>query len=107
MPKKLRERRRRGDGGVTVAKRDANGKPILWKASISLGVVTINGKARRNRPTEYAETEKEAHELLKRLQAKHLMGDDMASSKQTVESFLLRWLEHVKVTRSDGTYDVY
>jgi hypothetical protein len=43
MPKKQRARRRRGDGGVSVAKRDANGKPILWKASISLGVVTIDG----------------------------------------------------------------
>jgi hypothetical protein len=107
MPKKLRERRRRGDGGVTIAKRDGNGKPILWKASISLGVVTINGKARRNRPTEYAETEKEAHELLKRLQAKYLAGDDMIPSKQTVESFLLRWLDHVKATRSNGTYGVY
>ena len=30
-----------------MARRDANGKPILWKASISLGVVTIDGKRRR------------------------------------------------------------
>src|SRR5215213_2772732 len=71
MPKKPRERRRRGDGTVSVAKYDANGKPILWKASISLGTVTIDGKARRNRPTEYADTEKEAYQKLQRLQAKH------------------------------------
>ncbi len=66
MPKKQRERRRRGDGTVSVAKRDKTGKPILWKASISLGVVTIDGKARRNRPTEYAESEPEAYQKLKR-----------------------------------------
>ena len=64
MPKKQRERRRRGDGTLSVDKRDAGGKPILWKASISLGVVTIDGKARRNRPTEYAESEAEAHQKM-------------------------------------------
>jgi integrase len=107
MPKKARERRRRGDGNVTVAKRDAKGNPILWKASISLGVVTIDGKKRRNRPTVYATSEPEAHRLLKQLQARHLTGDDMTSNKQTVEAFLLRWLEHVKTVRSAGTYAVY
>lgn len=107
MPKKQRERRRRGDGTVSVAKRDANGKPILWKASISIGLVTIDGKQRRNRPTEYAETEKEAHELLKRLQARYLAGDDLTPDKQTVEAFLLRWLEHVKTVNSAGTYQHY
>src|SRR5262245_57483896 len=98
MPKKLRERRRRGDGGVTVTKYDSNRNPILRKASISLGVVTIDGKRRRNRPTEYAGSEKEAHDLLKRMQARYLAGDDMTPSKQTLEAFLLRWLEHVKAT---------
>jgi hypothetical protein len=45
MPKKKqRERERRGNGSVSVAKRDASGKPILWRASISLGMVTINDK---------------------------------------------------------------
>src|SRR6266511_1583546 len=107
MPKKQRERRRRGDGTVSVAKRDQTGKPILWKASISLGVVTIDGKARRNRPTEYAESEPEAYQKLKLLQSKHLTGDDMAPHKETLESFLLRWLEHVKTVRSAGTYATY
>ncbi|HEU5103497.1 MAG TPA: site-specific integrase, partial [Roseiflexaceae bacterium] len=107
MPKKQRERRRRGDGSVTVARRDASGKPILWKACVSLGVITINGKPRRHRPTEYAETEAEAHRLLKQLQAQHLTGDDMTPSTQTVEAFLLRWLAHVKTVRSLGTYEVY
>jgi integrase len=107
MPKKQRERRRRGDGTVSVAKRDASGKPILWKASISLGTVTIDGKARRNRPTEYADTEKEAHQKLKRLQAMHLTGDDMAPDKQTVEAFLIRWLAHIKLMLTPGAYGVY
>jgi hypothetical protein len=56
MTKKQRERERRGNGSITVAKRDASGKPILWRASISLGMVTINSKRTRNRPTMYAET---------------------------------------------------
>src|SRR5262245_1769037 len=81
MPKKQRDRRRRGDGSVTVAKYDEKGRPILWRASISLGLVTIDGKRRRNRPTEYAETEAEAHQLLKRLQAQYLMGDDLMPGK--------------------------
>jgi excisionase family DNA binding protein len=106
MPKKQRERRRRGDGTVSVAKCDASGKPILWKASISLGTVTIDGKGRRNRPTEYAETEAEAHKKLKQLQASYLSGDDMTSNTQTVEAFLLRFLAHVKTVRSPGTYGV-
>jgi integrase len=38
------------------------------------------------------------------LQARHLTGDDLAPDKQTVEAFLLRWLEHVKIIRSPGTY---
>src|SRR5688572_31681476 len=104
MPKKQRERRRRGDGGVSVAKRDANGRPILWKASISLGMITINGKRTRNRPTEYADTEAEAYQKLKQMQAKHLSGDDMTPDKQTVEALLARWLEHIKAVRSAGTY---
>lgn len=106
MPKK-KPRRRRGDGNVTVAKRDAAGRPVLWKASISLGTVTIAGKGRRNRPTEYAKTEPEAYQKLKRLQAQHLSGDEMTPSTQTVESFLLRWLEHVKAVNSPGTYAIY
>jgi integrase len=107
MPKKLRERRRRGDGGVTVAKRDEKGKPILWKASISLGSITVGGKRKRNRPTEYAETEAEAYVLLKQMQARYLSGGDMAPAKQTVEAFLLRWLEHVRAVCSIGTWMVY
>jgi hypothetical protein len=108
MPKKKqRERERRGNGSVTVAKRDANGKPILWRASISLGMVTINGKRKRNRPTEYAETEAAAWVELKRLHAKHLTGDDMAPDKQTVEAFLLRFLAHVKMVLSPGGYGIY
>jgi integrase len=107
MPKKQRERRRRGDGGVSVAKRDANGRPILWKASISLGMITINGKRTRNRPTEYADTEAEAYQKLKQMQAKHLSGDDMTPDKQTVEALLARWLEHIKAVRSAGTYAEY
>jgi integrase len=107
MPKKQRERRRRGDGGVTVAKRDASGKPILWKASISLGAVTIDGKARRNRPTEYADTEKEAYQKLRQMQAKHITGDDMKPDKQTVEAFLIRWLAHVKLILTPGSYGAY
>lgn len=107
MPKKQRERNRRGDGSVTVAKRDEKGRPILWKASISLGLVTIDGKRRRNRPTEYAETEAEAHELRKRLLAKHLMGEDLTPSKGTVGAAAVRWLAHIKVIRPDGTYRVY
>jgi integrase len=107
MPKKQRERRRRGDGTVSVAKRDSNGKPVLWKASISLGMVTIDGKAHRNRPTEYADTESDAHKKLKQLQAKHLTGDDMTPDKQTLEAFLLRWLAHIKLVLSPGSYAVY
>ena len=107
MLKKQRERRRRGDGTVSVARRDANGKPILWKASISLGVVTIDGKRRRNRPTEYADTEAVAYQKLKQLQAKHLTGEDLTPHKQTVESFLLRWLAHVKIMLAFGSYDHY
>jgi integrase len=107
MAKEQRERRRRGDGTVSVAKRDANGRPILWKASISLGVVTIDGKARRNRPTEYAATEAEAHQKLKLLQSKHLTGEDLAPDKQTLEAFLYRWLEHIKTIREPGTYEEY
>jgi integrase len=106
--KKQRERRRRGDGSVTVAKRDERGKPILWKASISLGLVTIDGKRRRHRPTEYATSEAEAHQLLRRLQAQHLLGDDLAPNPQTVEAFLThRFLPHIKTNRSAGTYEVY
>ena len=49
MPKKQRERRRRGDGTVSIAKRDKSGKPILWKASISLGYDTsLIGKTKQN-----------------------------------------------------------
>jgi integrase len=108
MPKKKqRERERRGNGSVTVAKRDANGKPILWRASISLGMVTINGKRTRNRPTEYAATEAEAWTELKRLHAKHLTGDDMTTDKQTVEAFLMRFLAHAKATLSPGGYGIY
>jgi integrase len=107
MPKKQRERRRRGDGGVTIHKRDAKGRPIRWKASISLGFVTINGKRRRNRPTKYADTEAKAHQLLKQMQARYLTGDDMTPNKQTVEAFLLRFLAHVKVVLSPGAYGIY
>jgi hypothetical protein len=108
MPKKKqRERERRGNGSVTLAKRDANGKPILWRASISLGFVTINGKRKRNRPTEYAPTEGEAWQELKRLQAQHLAGDDFTPGKETLEAFLIRWLEHIKAVRSLGTWMVY
>src|SRR5215208_3884424 len=108
MPKKKqRERQRRNDGGVSVAKRDANGKPILWRASISLGMVTINGKRKRNRPTEYAATEAEAWTELKRLHAKHVTGDDMTPDTQTVEAFLSRFLAHVKVMLSPGGYGIY
>lgn len=108
MPKKKqRERRRRGDGTVSVAKRDASGKPILWKASISLGWVMINGKRTRNRPTEYAETEAEGHLKLKQLQAQHLAGDDFTSGNEIFEAFLIRWLEHIKTIRSLGTWMVY
>src|SRR5436309_7085988 len=107
MPKMQHERERRGNGSVTVAKRDKNGKPILWRASISLGTVTINGKRNRNRPTKYAETEAAAWLELKRLQAKHLAGDDMAPDKQTVEAFLLRFLAHVKMVLSPGGYGIY
>ena len=107
MPKKQRERERRGNGSVTVAKRDASGKPVLWRASISLGMVTINGKRKRNRPTVYAETEAEAWTELKRLHAKHLTGDDMTPDKQTVEAFLIRFLAHVKTTLSPGSYGIY
>src|SRR4051794_5230283 len=108
MPKKKsRERERRGDGGVSVAKRDANGKPILWKASISLGFVTINGKRKRNRPTVYAESEAEAYLKRKQLQAQHLAGDDFTPGNETLEAFLTRWLEHIKAVRSLGTWMVY
>jgi integrase len=107
MPKKQRARARRGNGSVTVAKRDARGKPILWRASISLGMVTIDGKRKRNRPTEYAETEAAAWLELRRLQAKHLTGDDMTPDKQTVEAFLLRFLAHVKMVLSPGGYGIY
>jgi integrase len=107
MPKKQRDRRRRGDGTVTVAKRDEKGRPILYKASISLGMVTIDGKRKRNRPTVYAETEAEAYQELKKLQARHVTGDDLAPDKQTVEAFILRWLEHIKLVREPGTYAEY
>lgn len=108
MPKKQRDRRRRrGDGTVSIAKCDANGKPILWRASISLGSVTIDGKHHRNRPTVYADSEKGAYQKLKQLQSKHLTGDDMAPDKQTVEAFLIRWLAHVKLMLGPGTYGAY
>lgn len=107
MPKKQRERRRRGDGTVAPARYDDKGKVALWRGSISLGTVTINGKKRRHRPTVYAATEAEAHQLLKRLQAQHLMGDDLTPSKQTVENYLPRFLAHIKAIDSPGTYENY
>lgn len=107
MPKKQRARRRRGDGSVIPAKYDKKGRVILWRGMISLGTITIDGKKRRHRPTIYAPTEAEAHQMLKRLQAKHLMGDDLTPGKQTVDAYWPRFLAHIKAIDSPGTCEVY
>jgi len=79
-------KRRRGRGEGSVYQRASDG---LWVAVLDLGIV---GGKRRRKPF-YGKTKREALAKLQAAQAQHAHGQPAAPERETVASFLERWLE--------------
>jgi integrase len=93
-------KRRRGHGEGSIYQREDG----IWCASIDLGYV--NGKRKRKVVT--AKTRKEVADKLRVLQQQQQSGVNFAADKQTVESYLTRWLDTVvKETCRPKTYESY
>ncbi len=93
---------KRGRGEGTIYRHKASGR---WCAELRLGFGP-DGKARRFRA--YAETRREAAELLRRAQDDRDRGLPVVSANQTVAQFLEQWLEEVvKPLRRPHTYRGY
>ena len=93
--------KRRGHGEGGIYQRESDGK---WCASVDLGFV--NGKRRRK--VIYGKTRKEVADKLKALHRDQASGVHLAIERQTVETFLLRWLDDVVSQRNKArTQDSY
>jgi integrase len=101
MPKKQRERRRRGEGGIYPIRK--NSKIVRYAAAVDLG--TIDGKRRRK--VVYGETESDVAAELTKLRADLLRGIDIAPEKMTIEQYLIAWLKSVELTKSAGTLRIH
>lgn len=91
---------KRGQGEGSIYKRDDG----LWVGVVNLGFV--NGK--RKRKYLYGETRKEVADKLAGVLRDHQQGLPVAMERQTIEEFVLRWLdESVKPHRENSTYFSY
>lgn len=95
------KKRRRGAGEGAIYQRASDGR---WVGSVDLG---WHGGKRRRRVI-YGDTRKEVADRLKELHTQQQAGALLAADRQTVASFLDRWLEDVvKPTRRIRTYEAY
>jgi integrase len=101
MPKKQRERNRRGGGTVYPIRQ--KGAIVRYAAAVPLG--TIEGKRRRK--VIYGATPAEVDAELTKLRADLLRGIDIAPEKLTIEQYLIAWLKSVGLSRSAGTMRIY
>jgi len=101
MPKKQRERGRRGEGTVYPIRK--NGTIVRYAASIDLGI--IDGKRRRK--VIYGETEAEVLAERTKLRADLPRGLDIAPEKLTLEQYLNAWLKSVELTKARNTLQNY
>jgi hypothetical protein len=101
MPKKQRERRRRGDGAIYPI--EQGGKVVRYAAAVELGIIG----GRRRRKVVYGKTETEVAQKLKKLHADIMFGHDVAPERMTVEQFLLGWLKGITLDKSEGTANEY
>ena len=93
--------KRRGNGEGGIYQRESDGK---WCASVDLGFV--NGKRRRK--VMYGKIRKEVADKLKALHRDQASGVHLAVERQTVETFLMRWLDDVVSQRNKArTQDSY
>lgn len=91
MSEKRRRTARRGNGeGSIFRRKDRNGKPGLWAATISVG---YDERGKRKRMTIYGQTKGEVQEKLTKLQSKKIDGTLTEPSRMTVGQFLDHWME--------------
>ncbi len=94
------QKRRRGHGEGSISQR-ADGR---WMGRVDLGYQ--GGK--RKVKTIYGKTRKEVADKLRILIQQQRQGVNIAPERQTVEAFLLRWLDEVvRPTKRPGTLDIY
>lgn len=101
----MTKQRQRGHGEGTITQRP-DGR---WVAAVSLGWTTdAAGKPQRHRKYLYGKTRKEAAEKLKVALREQQQGLPVAVERQTVKTFLERWLEDVvKPAKAPKTYASY
>lgn len=91
-----RSRRGHFEGSVYERKRDGK-----WVAVVSLG---FNAAGKRRRKVQLADTKKEALDLLRILQAKHLGGESIDPKRRSLGLIADEFLIHLKASTAPGTW---
>ncbi len=94
--------KKRANGEGSIYKRKSDNR---WTSSISIGFCERTGKRRKK--AVYAKTQAEVAQKLDELKQQKKRSLKSVIGKDTVDGYLQRWLEDIRVNRSASTHNEY